>query len=101
MSTMTCRSHDTAVANDRIDQFGKGNKERKEGIFRAQENEAISLMGREWEEAAGDEEKFNHRHEIKAAVHKSPELQVDENRVLLTVDIVPDETYVRCYTKHL
>mmetsp|Transcript_3886 Transcript_3886/g.5993 ORF Transcript_3886/g.5993 Transcript_3886/m.5993 type:complete len:270 (-) Transcript_3886:291-1100(-) len=87
-----CDVDDTAMANNRIVQFAKGNEERKEGIFQAQENEAILLMGREWEEAVrDDQEKLNDRHEIKAAVHKSPELRMDENRVLLTVDIVPDE----------
>ena len=51
-------------------------------------------MGREREEAVDDQEKFNDIHEIMAAVHKSPELRMDENVVLLTVDIVPDEVWV-------
>lgn len=89
---------DTMKANDIIvppqalldaeSKFGKG------VIKHAKEGEAVLLMGRGWEDGAMQQYESENTvisHEsatVLAAVHRSPALSPDEERILLTVDLV-------------
>jgi len=80
----------TQIANDIIvpkklvfDRAKKG----EEIIQYAKEGEAILLMGKGWEEEYIDSSSINEDIPL-AAVHRSPILKHNEERVLLTVDLV-------------
>ena len=82
---------DTQIANDIIVPkrlVSDRAKERKEIIQQAREGEAILLMGKGWEEEDhGDSSSANEDIPL-AAVHRSPILKPNQERILLTVDLV-------------
>lgn len=88
---------DTMEANDIIvpprlledaeSRLGKG----KSPIKHAEEGEAVLLMGRGWEDTTPislQGENLDTTYSVQAAVHRSPILSPDQERILLTVDLV-------------
>lgn len=60
-------------------------------IRHADEGEAVLLMGRGWEDdiiPLQDEKSIDSSNSVLAAVHRSPTLLPDQERILLTVDLV-------------
>uniref|UniRef100_A0A7S2XMQ8 Uncharacterized protein n=1 Tax=Attheya septentrionalis TaxID=420275 RepID=A0A7S2XMQ8_9STRA len=90
---------DTQTANNRIvsspHENDNNNSSTSAGCMdQASAGTAVLLMGRAWQEEEEEEEgNAKRRHDTQAtplaAVHKSPELDLFEGRVLLTVDVVP------------
>ena len=82
---------DTQIANDIIVPERLVSDREKEGeeiIQQAKEGEAILLMGKGWEEEDhGDSSSANEDIPL-AAVHRSPILKPNQERILLTVDLV-------------
>eukprot|EP00978_Attheya_sp_CCMP212_P040662 scaffold224296_cov63-Attheya_sp.AAC.1 len=89
---------DTQTANHRIvsspHENDNDNSSTSSGCMdQAPDGTAVLLMGRAWQEEEEGIEKRRHdtRATPLAAVHKSPELDLFEGRVLLTVDVVPTD----------
>ncbi|KAL7553038.1 hypothetical protein ACHAWF_016281 [Thalassiosira exigua] len=88
---------DTARANEVIVPSWGSSPGAASAIERAEEGEAVLLMGRGWEDSvpgdASEEEEggvgadFAGRGRVLAAVHRSPALGPTEERILLTVDL--------------
>ena len=80
---------DTQIANDIIvpkKMVYDREKEGEEIIKYAKEGEAILLMGKGWEEESDDS--TTNEDILLAAVHRSPVLKPNQERILLTVDLV-------------
>ena len=63
----------------------------EEVIKHAKEGEAILLMGKGWEDEENDDTALNKNSaedKVLAAVHRSPTLKPNQERILLTVDLV-------------
>ena len=79
----TLDEDDTRIANDIIlpPHYLKNGKT---VVTSAKEGDVVLLMGREWEDV------YTHsNNEVLAAVHRSPLLSPGQERILLTVDVVP------------
>ena len=82
---------DTQIANDIIVPKRLVSDREKEGgeiIKYAKEGEAILLMGKGWEEEERDDSSSTNEDIPLAAVHRSPILKPNQERILLTVDLV-------------
>eukprot|EP00984_Skeletonema_dohrnii_P033078 scaffold28544_cov126-Skeletonema_dohrnii-CCMP3373.AAC.3 len=80
----TLDEDDTRIANDIIVPPNLNTE--KKTVTSAKEGDAVLLMGRAWEDSSeGD---FTDA-KILAAVHRSPLLSSGQERILLTVDLVP------------
>ena len=81
----------TQIANDIIvpkKLVSDREKEGEEIIKYAKEGEAILLMGKGWEEEERDDSSSTNEDIPLAAVHRSPVLKPNQERILLTVDLV-------------
>jgi len=74
---------DSKKANEIILPFGEENM-----TVQAKSGEAVFMMGKAWEDGDNEENCQLPDGAITALVHKSPTLQADEARVLLTVDVL-------------
>ena len=82
---------DTQIANDIIVPKRLVSDRAKEGeemIQQAKEGEAILLTGKGWEEEHDDSSSSTNEDIPLAAVHRSPILKPNQERILLTVDLV-------------
>jgi hypothetical protein len=58
-------------------------------IKKAEEGEAVLLMGRAWEDSISSDDDLKNPNNVLATVHRSPMLSPGQERILLTVDLVP------------
>lgn len=84
----TLDEDDTRIANEIIVPTNLNTG--KTIVSSAKEGDAVLLMGRAWEDSSTLQEgDFTNSNDILAAVHRSPLLSPGQERILLTVDVVP------------
>ncbi|KAL7435623.1 hypothetical protein ACHAXM_004752 [Skeletonema potamos] len=90
----TLDEDDTRIANDIIvppnNNINLNTGKKTTIITSAMEGDAVLLMGRAWEEEEEEDDDFTKPNkDVLAAVHRSPVLSPGQERILLTVDLVP------------